>query len=348
MSTRSIRVLIADDSATMRYHLAQIMSAAPGLQVVGEARDGAEALKMVERLEPDVVSMDVRMPGMDGLEATRRIMAAQPTPIVVVTGLIEEDVDLAFRAMEAGALAVVEKPPARSAPDFDEKARQVVQTLTAMSGVAVVRRWERAPGRNGTGELLALTPRTIPEVVAVGASAGGPSALSTLLSGLPASMPAPVVIVQHLPEEFIPGLARWLDDVTPLRVKLAEDGDLLEPGAIYISPGGAHLEVVRRGISLAARLTRERGPYRYQPSVDVLMYSVAAACGPRAIGLILTGMGDDGAAGMLAMRQAGARTFAQDRIGCAVFGMPAAAIERGAAEKTLPLERMAPAILKLL
>jgi two-component system chemotaxis response regulator CheB len=250
--------------------------------------------------------------------------------------------------MEAGALAVVEKPPARSAPDFETKARQVVQTLTAMSSVAVVRRWERAPGRNGTGELLPLPTRVLPEVIAIGASAGGPSALSALLSGLPASLPAPVVIVQHLPDEFLTGLSRWLDDVTPLHVKLAEDGDLLEPGTIYISPGGAHLEVARQGISLAARLTRERGPYRYQPSVDMLMYSVAVTCGPRAIGLILTGMGDDGAAGMLAMRQAGARTFAQDRAGCAVFGMPAAAIERGAAEKTLPLDRMAAALLKLL
>jgi two-component system chemotaxis response regulator CheB len=349
----SIRVLLAEDSPTVRYHLARLINETPGLQVIGEARDGQEALDLAEKLKPDVISMDIRMPKIDGLEATRRIMAQYPTPIVVVSGLLDEDVDLSFNALQAGALAVVEKPPSRESPTFADKQRHLVSTLTAMAGVSVVRRWDRAPGRNGlkddTVPSVAVSRSSVrPELLVIGASAGGPGALTVLLGRLPADLPIPVVIVQHMPDEFIPGLARALSGAANLPVHVAVDGQPFEPGVIYLSPGAVHLTIIRQAEALAARFIRENGARRYQPSVDVLMESAAAVCGAAGVGMILTGMGDDGAAGLLAMRQAGARTFAQDRVGCAVFGMPAAAIDRGAAEHVLPLERLSVALLRLL
>ncbi|MBC6934650.1 MAG: chemotaxis-specific protein-glutamate methyltransferase CheB [Chloroflexi bacterium] len=350
MNERVIRVLVAEDSPTVRHHLAGIINETPGLTVIGEARDGREVIELAQALQPDVISMDIRMPGIDGLEATRQIMTLCPMPIVVVSGLVDEDIDLAFRALQAGALAVVGKPTARSAPDFAARQRQLAHTLAAMAGVRVIRRWERPPGQNGadTGRLIppAAPTAPAPEIIAIGASAGGPGALSILLAGLP-TLPVPVVIVQHMPDEFMPGLARWLDKTTPLTVQIAADGDTLKPGTVYLSPGRAHLAVRRQGATLASALIHEQGIYRYQPAVDVLFQSVAAACGAAAVGVVLTGMGEDGADGLLAMRRAGARTFAQDRASCTVFGMPAAAIQRGAAEQVLPLKRLPGALLRL-
>jgi two-component system chemotaxis response regulator CheB len=348
MADHYIRVLLAEDSPTARHHLANMINQTPGMRVIGEARDGAEAQALAEELRPDVISMDIRMPRIDGLEATRQIMARCPTPIVVVSALLDADIDLAFRALQAGALAVVEKPPARHDPSFPDKQRQLVTTLAAMAGVHVVRRWDNAPGRNSeTSELT--TPATVkPALIAIGASAGGPSALSTLLKGLPADLPIPVVVVQHMLDEFIPGLARWLSDGSPLPVRVASDGLVLEPGIAYLSPGTAHLTIGRRGNALVTTLVHEQGQYRYRPSVDVLFESVAQVCGPAGIGILLTGMGDDGAAGLLAMRENGARTLAQDKASCTVFGMPAAAIELGAAEQVVPLGRLSRVLLKLL
>jgi two-component system chemotaxis response regulator CheB len=243
---------------------------------------------------------------------------------------------------------VVEKPPARHDPSFSDKQRQLVTTLAAMAGVHVVRRWENAPGRNSETSELTVPATTKPELIAVGASAGGPSALSTLLKGLPPDLPVPIVVVQHMLDEFIPGLARWLNESSPLPVRVASDALVLENGIVYLSPGTAHLTVVRRGNALVATLLQEQGKYRYRPSVDVLFESVAQVCGQAGIGILLTGMGDDGAAGLLAMRESGARTLAQDKASCTVFGMPAAAIELGAAEQVVPLSRLSRVLLKLM
>lgn len=345
-----VRVLLAEDSATIRRYLTDLIDNTPGLRVVGTAEHGEAALALVAELRPDVVSMDIRMPKLDGLEATRRIMAQYPTPVVVVSGLVERDVELSFQALDAGALAVVEKPPNRDHPAFQQKYRRLIRTLVAMSKVSVVR-------RGGTARLfadetieipLARQTRAMPEVVAIGASAGGPSALNRLLSGFPADMRVPVVIVQHIPDEFIQGLARWLDKSTPLYVQVAEDGTLLEPGNVYLAPGKAHLRVIQRGGRLVVRLDTVRGDYRYYPSVDVLFESIAQTCGMSAIGVVLTGMGDDGAEGLLAMRRAGARTFAQDQKTSTVYGMPAAAVEKRAVEQVLPLAHLSTAIAKLM
>ena len=340
------RVLIAEDSATIRHHLVGVIEETPGMQVVGQARDGQEALRLVAELRPDVVSMDINMPRLDGLEATRHIMAQTPTPVVVVSGLVEQDIELSFQALEAGALAVVAKPPDRSSPGFPEKQRQLVRTLAAMAGVSVVRRGYQ----NSTPAQVARppVPSETPELIVIGASAGGPSALSKLLGGLPADLPAPVLIVQHIASEFVPGLARWLDKSSPLVVRVADDGQLLQPGMALLAPGSAHLQVQRRGRGLATRLVGEQGPHRYQPSVNVLFESAAAVCKARAVGLVLTGMGDDGAAGLLAMRQAKAHTLAQDKASATVYGMPGAAVAAGAVEQVLSLAELPPALIRLM
>jgi two-component system chemotaxis response regulator CheB len=350
MADRHIRVLLAEDSPTARHHLVEMINQTPGLRVIGEARDGAEVLALAEELRPDVISMDIRMPRIDGLEATRQIMARCPTPIVVVSALLDADIDLSFRALQAGALAVVEKPPARHDATFREKHRQLTTTLAAMAAVHVIRRWDNAPGRNSVRESSEFTVQTAvrPELIAIGASAGGPSALSTLLKGLPGNLRVPLVVVQHMLDEFIPGLARWLSDGSPVPVRVAADGLVLEPGVAYLSPGTAHLTIARHGQSLVAHLVDEQGKQRYRPSVDILFQSVAEVCGQTGIGILLTGMGDDGAAGMLAMREAGGHTLAQDKTSCTVFGMPAAAIELGAAAQVVPLSRLSTVVLRLL
>jgi two-component system, chemotaxis family, protein-glutamate methylesterase/glutaminase len=343
-----IRVLLAEDSPTVRHHLAQVINEIPGLKVVGEARDGAEAVALVETLKPDVISMDIRMPRVDGLEATRRIMSQHPTPIVMVSGLLDEEIDLSFQALEAGALAVIPKPPSRDKPSFRHQQRQLATALVAMAGVRVVRRWEHAPGLNGVTGKLADPARAKPEILAIGASAGGPGALINFLGRLPVDISIPVVIVQHMPDEFMTGLSRWLGEATAMPVRVAAEHSLLKPGTVYLSPGNVHLVIAKEGERLTAHYKRERGDHRYQPSVDVLMNSIAETCGSKGIGIILTGMGDDGSAGLLAMRKAGARTFAQDRASCTVYGMPAAAVERGGVEQVLPLDKLPTAVMKLL
>lgn len=357
MAHSPIRVLVVEDSPTVRRYLTALINETPGMSVVGEARDGEEALTMVGELKPDVISMDIQMPGIDGLETTRRIMSRQPTPVVVVSSLVDTDVDLSFQALQAGALAVVEKPPFREDTLFPVKQRQMLNMLSAMARVHVVRRWENEPGQNPAGtaesELLIAQEGPIygrvatsrlkfrPEIIAMGASAGGPGAIGTLLRDLPADFRVPIVIVQHIPEEFTAGLARWLQKSAPLTIHIITDKLVLESGGAYLAPGGVHLALERSGSQLVARLVRDRGDYRYQPSVDVLFESAAAVCGSAAVGVLLTGMGDDGAAGLLAMRQAGALTFAQDEASSIVFGMPGAAIARGAVEHVLGLSNLA-------
>ncbi len=348
---RDIRVLIAEDSPTIRYHLTMLINSTSGIKVIGEAKNGEEAVTMVAELKPDVVSMDINMPLLDGLEATRRIMATHPTTVVVVSGLVEKDVELSMMAIEAGALAVVEKPPDRLDMNYETKQRQLVRTLVAMASVSVVKRAlpRLDETASQTSPVANVPPKPQrPEIVVIGASAGGPSALNQLLSQLPDDLSAPVVIVQHMPPEFMNGLARWLGKNSRLRVTVALDNLSLHAGTVYLAPGAAHLSISRGANGLVAHLTHEQGEYRHQPSVDVLFHSVAQVCGSRAVGVILTGMGDDGASGLLALRQAGGRTFAQDRTSATVFGMPGAALACGAVEKELSLAELPPAIIKVL
>jgi two-component system chemotaxis response regulator CheB len=260
---------------------------------------------------------------------------------------VEREVDLSFQAIQAGALAVIEKPPYRHDPEFSAKQRQMVNTLAAMARVRVVRRWDNEGGQNSLAsslkqpEIMTDRLRAKPEIIAIGASAGGPGALAMLLRQLPADFSVPIIIAQHIPQEFVNGLARWLNKASSLDIRAAGENLVLERGVVHLAPGSSHAMVARQGQKLVTRLIHEKGRYRYQPSVDVLFESVANACGAAAVGVVLTGMGDDGAAGLLAMRQAGAYTFAQDEATSTVFGMPQAAIARGAVEHVLALSNLA-------
>jgi len=343
-----IRVLIAEDSPTQRLHLRRLIESAPDLVVVGEARNGEEVIALTEQLRPSVVSMDVRMPLMDGLEATRHIMAHTPTPVVIVSGALESELDLALNALQAGALAVVPKPPDEKRADFAAKRHELLTTLRAMAGVRVIARRDHRPNRPLPSVFNGLS-HSRPQVLAIGASTGGPSALHRLLGGLPADFPLPIAIVQHMPDEFLGGLVRWLGSASPLQVRLAEDGLPLRPGLVVVAAGGQHLTLARLSSGgLIVRQQPARQGERYIPSIDRLLESVAQACGSAAIGLILTGMGDDGAEGLASLRQVGGRTLAQDAASSTVWGMPQAAVARGAAERVVALADLTTELAKYL
>ena len=331
-----IRVLVAEDSAVTREFLVALLRGAPGFEVVGAARDGAEALEEAERLRPDVVVMDVHMPRMDGLEATRRIMASVPTPIVLVSATTRDEAALGFDALKAGAVAVSGKPVGPEHPDHEASAADFVKTVRLMSEVKVVRRWPPREPRVAAGGPAAPDRRV--RVVAFGASTGGPAALAQILGDLPPDLEAPLLIVQHITPGFASGLAEWLAKETRLRVKLAEPGETVRPGAAYLAPDG-----VQMGIRPDGRIHLAAGPGGDDlcPSASYLFESVAEAYGRWAMGVLLTGMGGDGAAGLRRLRQAGGVTVAQDEATSVVFGMPAEAVRLEAAEYVMPPDGIA-------
>ncbi|WP_435011402.1 chemotaxis-specific protein-glutamate methyltransferase CheB [Tundrisphaera lichenicola] len=334
-----IRVLVVDDSETARSLLVLILGSDPGLEVVGEARDGVEAVEMTQRLRPDVVTMDILMPRLDGLAATREIMITAPTPIVIVTaGALPGEVEGSLEMLGHGALDVLKKPVGPDAPGFAASARRLISTVKAMSQVKVVRRWREYPPRprpNPPGPTPPPVAGTPAQIVAIGASTGGPLALQKLLSGLPPDFSAPILAVQHITQGFTEGLARWLDSVCDLRVKVAGDGEILARGTVYLAPDGLHL-----GVSDRRRLVTSDDPPvgGFRPSATSLFESVARSFGSSALAVILTGMGVDGVQGLAAIRQKGGRVLAQDESTSVVFGMPGAAIDAGLADLVLPID----------
>jgi two-component system chemotaxis response regulator CheB len=348
-SLKPIRVLIAEDSPTYRDLLVTILQNAPGMQVVGTARTGAEAVRLALRLKPDVITMDVHMPEMDGFEATRQIMAEIPRPVVIISASLDKNQrDLTFNALQAGALSVLEKPTLSDPPQVHQA---LADQVKLMAEVKVVRRWgdssTRLPRPLPTVGLspLVRNGRSKIQLVAMASSTGGPGALAEILGQLPATFPAPILVVQHITPGFAAGLASWLNQQTPLEVRLARHADEPKPGQVLLASDNYHLAI--NGIGLVVlQNTPPVGGQR--PSANVLFQSIAQGYGATALGVILTGMGSDGAAGLLLMRQAGAHTIAQDKETCVVFGMPAAAIEVGAAEQILPAHRIAAAIIALI
>jgi two-component system chemotaxis response regulator CheB len=318
----------------MRAALVSFLSEERGLEIVGQARDGVEAVQKARALTPDVITMDVSMPRLDGLGATAAIMAESPSRILVVCHMSDDrDVDLSFRAMQAGALEVLAKP----GPGPDELRRfggRVVEAVRLMAEVPVVRRSQPASSTS----LKAHPART--SAIGLVASTGGPPALTTILRALPKDLSAPILIAQHIASGFMPGLLRWLRDVSPARVQLARSGDLPAPGTVYLPPDGCDLEVDARGL-----LHTPRPSGIHVPSGNRLLQSLANVYGPSSLGVVLTGMGDDGAQGLLAIRNAFGATYAQDEASCVVFGMPSAARALGATDTLVPLELIGPLLV---
>lgn len=337
-----VRVLIVDDSALMRQLLTAILSSDPSIEVIGSAADPVAARTKIEALRPDVMTLDIEMPKMDGLTFLEQLMQSRPMPVVMVSSLTQQGCDVALRALALGAVDVVAKPKIDVSRGMSEAGTELVGKVKAAAR-ARVRTHAPKPSAHSLapGGML----RTTQKLIAIGSSTGGTEALSYMLSRLPADAP-PIVIVQHMPPVFTRQFAQRLDGICRVDVKEAENGDALIRGRVLIAPGGVcHIEVVRSGAAYCVRFVDGPPIGHHRPSVDVLFESCARVAGPNATGVILTGMGHDGAKGLLAMRKAGATTFAEDESSCVVFGMPKEAIACGAAQHVVPLERMAKAML---
>ena len=346
-----VRVVVVEDSLTVREFLVHILSSDPEIEIVATAGTGVAALEAVKRTRPDVITMDIHMPTMNGLDATRMIMQTQPTPIVIVSGALDVvETASVFRAFEAGALAVLPKPFGLEHPEYEQSAADIVQTVKLMSEVKVVRR--RSPLLRGEAlpaALLTAEPprrgaRTEAQVVAIGASTGGPPVLQRILSGIPKDFPLPVLIVQHIATGFTQGFVEWLAQSSSLPVESPTHGQRVSPGRAYVAPDGFHMTV---GADGRISLSSDEPENGLRPSVSRLFRSVAKAYGRRAIGVLLTGMGKDGAVELKLMKEQGAVTIAQDKDTSVVHGMPGEAIRLGGATYILSPEKIAATLTSL-
>jgi two-component system chemotaxis response regulator CheB len=346
-----VRVLIVDDSAVVRQILTEILSRDTGIEVVGSATDPYIAREKIKRLNPDVLTLDVEMPRMDGLAFLENLMRLHPLPVVMISSLTERGADTTLQALALGAVDFVSKPKLDVARGLEEYAAEIVTKVKSAAKARV-----RSIGRSAPARITLDTPapsaararqfRTTDRLIAIGASAGGTEALRVVLEGMPADAPA-VLITQHLPASFSTAFAERLDRYSAMSVREASDGEAILPGHAYLPPGGKHLRIIRDGARWRARIDDGPAVNRHKPAVDVLFQSVASNAGPNAVGAILTGMGDDGARGLLQMREAGAQTLVQDEASSVVWGMPGAAFKLGAAEETVPLEKIAERLMAL-
>lgn len=350
----SIRVLIIDDSALMRKLLTEIVNAQPDLEVVGAAPDAHVARDMIKTLNPDVVTLDVQMPKMDGIEFLDRLMRLRPTPVVMVSSFTAAGSETTLKALELGAVDFIGKPRGETAQRMDEYAQELCEKLRAASAARLRMRTPATPARVAeavvapklSGDAVVTAANyAAGTVIYVGASTGGTEAIKDFLMGIPANCP-PILIVQHMPEAFTGSFARRLDSLVAPTVVEAQGGERLESGHVYIAPGHSHM-IVRRGASgLQTELQQSEPVNRHRPSVDVLFDSAALVSGKQAVGVILTGMGKDGAQGLLKMRQAGAKTFGQDETSCVVYGMPREAFLVGAVGEVVGLTEMSRRVLQ--
>ena len=339
-----ISVYIVDDSRVARDYLRHLLEADPSISVIGEASSGEEAVEFMQANRPDVITMDINMPGMDGHEATSMIMGANPVPIVIVSAHYDKShVEQSFRAIEAGAIAIVEKPPGPGHPAHKEAVRELIQTVKLMSEVKVVRRWARGVQKPSASRAFRTEKKEV-KVVVIGASAGGPPVLQTVLSGFEADFPVPIVVVQHIARGFIDGMVEWLGGVIEMKVSVASDGERLLPGHIYFAPDGFHAGVEPGGTIVLSQSELENG---IRPSVSYLFRSAARAFGAEVIGVLLTGMGRDGALELRFIKDRGGVTIVQDRETAVVYGMPGEAIKMGGASLVLTPE-MIPVRIKSL
>ena len=347
-----INVLVVEDSRVIKEYLVYLLESDPDLRVMGTAGDGEAALQFLATRRPDVILMDIHMPGIDGIEATRRIMSSNPVPIVVCTANTNcDEVGTAMRALEAGALAVLKKPVGLGDPNAETEAATIISTLKLMSEVKVVRRWNRAQVGTSLSSPAVVGPIALDSavhdvaIVAIAASTGGPAALNRILSELPRTFPVPILMVQHISVGFGDGFVSFLNGNSSLRVKIAEDGEALVAGTVYLAGDNRHLGVSSR---TSLQCSSESLIDGFRPSGTFLFESVAKVFGPSTLALILTGMGRDGVTGLRAVKEAGGMVWAQDQNSSVVFGMPGAAIQEGQVDLVLPLEEIAPRLIKII
>ncbi len=332
-----IRVLVTDDSALMRKLIPQMLAGDESIAVVGTAMDGTFCLKKIEELRPNVVTLDLEMPGMNGIDTLKEIMRREPVPVIVFSSHSTEGATVTMKALGLGAFDFVPKPKDPSA-HLTEVARELIAKIKAAADCKLKPRM--LTGLPAKPQKSAAASGAPTKIVAIGVSTGGPQALEYLLSQLPADFPASVVVVQHMPEGFTDMFARRLDEVCPLRVKEAQSGDLLHAGRVLICPGSRHMKVKRLPLGDIVVLSDEPRVNGHRPSADVLLRSVADEFGNGAVGVLMTGMGDDGAEGLGAIKKEGGMTIAQSEESCVVYGMPKAAIERGYAIRVVGLDVM--------
>jgi two-component system chemotaxis response regulator CheB len=342
-----IRVLVVDDSAFMRKALSKMLASDPLIEVAGTARDGVDALEKIHRLDPDLVTLDVEMPRMDGLEALRRIMAECPRPVLMVSSLTEAGARETLDALDLGALDFIPKATGGNALTITHIERTLCQKVRALGrrplSPAVPRHGPAPTPRSAAPAAPVQRPKGV-RFLAIGASTGGPPALQTLLSGLNPGFPLPVVIVQHMPKAFTGPFARRLSGLCPLEVKEAESGDRLQPGRGFVAPGGSHLVLRPDNGGLAVEVTAEPADTLHRPSVDVTFSSFATHVGRATLAVVLTGMGSDGLAGVRELKREGAYTITQDAGSCVVYGMPRAVAEAGLSDTVLPIGHIAAAV----
>lgn len=345
----SIKVLVVDDSALVRSLLSEIIRNAPGFVLVGAAPDAYVARDMVKQFSPDVITLDIEMPRMDGLTFLEKLMVARPTPVVMISTLTDAGADATMRALELGAVDFIPKPKLGITEGFRDYEELILEKLSAAAQVRVKPLAKSAVRVNSdAGQKIAVSRlQSTEKIIAIGASTGGTEAIKEVLMQLPAAVPG-IVLTQHMPAGFTRTYAERLNKLTKLHVVESKGGERILPGHAYLAPGGYHLLVVRSGADYMTKLSDSEPLHRHRPAVDVMMASVAAAGGKNVIGVLLTGMGKDGAQGMLDIRNHGGYTLAQDEQSCVVYGMPKEAVNVGGVEKTIELHKMGDAILERL
>ncbi len=345
----TIRVLVIDDSALMRKLLTEIIHGAADLEVVGTAPDAASARELIKSMNPDVLTLDVQMPGMDGLAFLEKLMRLRPMPVVMVSAFTQAGSETTLKALELGAVDFIAKPRAGSALSLEEYGRELADKIRAAKAARLrCRGLIRPADQDAAGSRVFAPVRALSggagKVIFLGASTGGTEAIKEFLLGMPANCP-PILIVQHMPETFTASFAARLNSLCQPTVIEAQGGEKVSPGMVYIAPGHSHLRVCRTAAGVVTELSKADPVNRHRPAVDVLFDSAAALMGNQAVGVLLTGMGKDGAQGLLRMRQAGARTFAQDEASCVVYGMPREAFLIGAVDEVVGLDEMARRVL---
>ena len=338
MNLKRVRVLVVDDSALMRKLIPQMLEADPSIEVVGTAMDGNFCLKKIEELQPHVVTLDLQMPGMNGIDTLKEIMRRRPLPVIVVSSHSIDGASITFKALGLGAFDFVTKPQDASV-HMAETARELIAKIKAAADCRVVRpgTLRGAPPRTEKSTSARSGPPPT-RIVAIGISTGGPQALEFLLAQLPPDFPGTILVVQHMPEGFTEMFARRLDELCALRVKEAQSGDVLQAGRVVVCPGSRHMTIKRLPMGNVVVLNDDPPVNGHRPSVDVLFRSVAEQFGKQSVAVLMTGMGDDGAEGLGAVKKAGGMTIAQSEESCVVYGMPKAAIERGYATRVVALD----------